>query len=493
MQLVARKPADAPPPRMNALAKLPMFFDLAGKRVVVAGGTPMAAWKAELMAAAGADVEVYAGELSAEMAHLVEHGAAAGSFRHVPRAWRESDLTGATLALADAQGEAEAKRFWDAARAAGVVVNVIDKPAYCQFQMGTIVNRSPVLVAISTDGGSPILGQSIRRRIETLLPPALAAWGQIAKRLRSSVNAQLPFGERRRAFWEGFAERALTEPPMPKAETDAARLIEEMAARQVGGKGRVTLVGAGPGEAELLTLKAMRAMQSADVILFDDLVSAEVLELARREAKRICVGKRGRRESCSQADINKLMVSLAGQGKHVVRLKSGDPMIFGRAGEEIAELQDAGIAVTVVPGITAGLALASLLGVSLTHRDHAHSVRFVTGHARNGDLSDDIDWVGLADQQTTLIFYMAGRTAPKIASRLIQLGLSPRTPVVTAAGIGHQNAWRWSGSLSELEGCPPAPKDLPFLLAIGQALEPATALCATTPQADRGRASAILA
>ena len=168
----------------------------------------MAAWKAELTAAAGATVEVYAPELSPEMAHLIEHGAAAGSFTHIQRAWQPADLPGATMALADALDASEAQAFWDAARSAGVIVNVIDKPAYCQFQMGTIVNRSPVVVAISTDGGSPILGQAIRRRIETLLPPALSVWGGIAKRLRAGVNAKLPFGQRRRAFWEAFAERA---------------------------------------------------------------------------------------------------------------------------------------------------------------------------------------------------------------------------------------------------------------------------------------------
>ena len=175
--------------------------------------------------------------------------------------------------------------------------------------------------------------------------------------------------------------------------------------------GRVTLVGAGPGDADLLTLKAVRALQSADIILFDDLVSDGVLELARREAKRMMVGKRGSRDSCSQDDINALMLKLARQGKHVVRLKCGDPMIFGRAGEEIAMLTAARHNGNVVPGITAASAMAARLGLSLTHRDHAQSVRFVTGHARSGALPDNLDWSGLADAQTTLIFYMAGNTA----------------------------------------------------------------------------------
>jgi uroporphyrin-III C-methyltransferase/precorrin-2 dehydrogenase/sirohydrochlorin ferrochelatase len=233
--------------------------------------------------------------------------------------------------------------------------------------------------------------------------------------------------------------------------------------------GRVTLVGAGPGDAELLTLKAVRALQSADVILFDDLVSDEVLELARREAKRMLVGKRGKRESCSQADINDLMVKLARQGKHVVRLKSGDPMIFGRAGEEITELAKHGIVVDVVPGITAALAAAAALGVSLTHRDHAHSVRFVTGHARNGELPIDIDWRGLADPATTLMFYMGGRTAPAIAKNLIAAGLPAVTPVVVAAGVSRKEETRWYGDLLEMShGISPIDHDQPVLIGIGR-------------------------
>ena len=359
-------------------------------------------------------------------------------------------LAGAALALCAAEDDGEAQAFWDAARGAGVLVNVIDRPAYCQFQLGSIVNRSPVVIGISTDGAAPIMAQAIRRRIETLLPPSLAAWGAIAKRLRPTVNAELTAGAQRRAFWERLSERAFGPAPAAAAEANARAVIAEVGADAATACGRVTLVGAGPGDAELLTLKALRALQSADVVLFDDLVSDDVLELARREARRMLVGKRGRRESCSQSDINALMVKLARQGRHVVRLKSGDPMIFGRAGEEIAELEQAGIAVSVVPGITAGLAMASALGVSLTHRDHAHSVRFLTGHARNGELPADIDWKGLADPQTTLVFYMSGRTAPAIASRLIGEGLPADTPVTIVAGLTRPGEVRAHSTLDGL-------------------------------------------
>jgi uroporphyrin-III C-methyltransferase / precorrin-2 dehydrogenase / sirohydrochlorin ferrochelatase len=479
-----RKPVESTPNRLGALAKLPVFLDLAGKRAVVAGGTPGAAWKAELLAAAGANVDVYAVEPAEEMTVLLERGAAAGTITHHARAWALDVFPGAAIALADTVDDAEGRAFFCAAKAAGVPVNVIDRPAFCQFQFGSIVNRSPVVIGISTDGAAPILGQAIRQRIETLLPAALADWAQLAKSVRGAVMARLPKGPARRAFWERFSQRAFG--PAPPGDLDDATvdidilLSEVAAAASHASPGRVTLVGAGPGDAELLTLKAVRALQSADVILFDDLVSDDVLELARREAKRMMVGKRGHRDSCSQADINALMLKLAGQGKHVVRLKSGDPMIFGRAGEEIAQLEANGISVEVVPGVTSGLALASRLGVSLTHRDCAHSVRFVTGHARTGAIPADLDWRGMADPKTTLVLYMGGRTSPAIAQNLIDAGLDAATPVVVAAGIARPKETRWLGSLRNLaEGAGPVNNGEPVLIGIGQVFAAARATCAS--------------
>jgi uroporphyrin-III C-methyltransferase/precorrin-2 dehydrogenase/sirohydrochlorin ferrochelatase len=223
-----------------------------------------------------------------------------------------------------------------------------------------------------------------------------------------------------------------------------------------------------------LTLKAMRALQSADVILFDDLVSEDVLELARREAKRLMVGKRGGRASCAQGDINDLMTRLALQGKQVVRLKSGDPMIFGRAGEEIEHLEKAGISVDVVPGITAGIALASALGVSLTHRDMAQSVRFVTGCAKTGQLPDNLDWQGLADSNTTTIFYMAGATAGAIAERLIEVGCSPAHPAVMVSNVSRDNE-RWVGSIADLgRASEQRDKARPVIVGVGRVFEKAS-------------------
>ncbi len=467
MLRVSRKPAEATPSRMGALAKLPIFLDLAGKRALIAGGTAAAAWKAELLVAAGARVDVYAEHLEPEMATCLEQ--APDRVRHHAVAWSVGNFQGAAIALADIDSDDEARAFACAARAAGVPVNVIDKPAFCQFQFGSIVNRSPVVIGISTDGAAPILGQAIRRRIETLLPPSLAEWGQLARQMRHAVMTNLAKGAPRRRFWEFLADRAFGPPPTTDDRRHLDGLIAGIATAPATGAGRVTLVGAGPGDAEMLTLKAVRALQSADVILFDDLVSEEVLELARREAKRMLVGKRGRRESCAQADINALMIKLAGQGKHVVRLKSGDPMIFGRAGEEIADLEACGIAVEVVPGVSAALAMAAKLGISLTHRDHAQSVRFVTGHSRKGELPETLDWQSLADPATTLVVYMGGRTAPAIAAKLMAAGLTPDTPTVVMTAVSLDAETRWQGTLARLVGGNDVTQhDQPVLIGIGR-------------------------
>lgn len=444
-----RKPSEAEPGRLGRLAKLPVFFDLKGRRGVLVGGSPGAAWKAELLAAAGAHVDIYTLDVSPEMEALLARGAADGSLVLHRANWAADILTDAALAVADLEDEVEAETFAAAAREAGVPVNVVDKPGYCDFQFGSVVNRSPVVIGISTDGAAPILGQAIRRKIETLLHPSVASWAAFAKYLRERVMQHLNPGVARREFWERFSDFAFQGRPPESFGDTVETVLEKIASEPAGRVGRVTLVGAGPGDAELLTLKAMRALQSADVILFDDLVSEDVLELARREAKHLMVGKRGGRASCAQDDINELMTRLALQGKQVVRLKSGDPMIFGRAGEEIEHLENAGIPVDVVPGITAGIALASVLGTSLTHRDMAQSVRFVTGCAKTGQLPSGLDWQGLADPNTTTIFYMAGGTAGVIAERLIAAGCSPSLPAVMVSNVSRGDE-RWAGSIADL-------------------------------------------
>lgn len=455
-------------PRMEALATLPVFFQLTGKKVLVAGGTDAAAWKAELLGAAGAEVHVYSEALDPAMEKLLLTGSVSGTFVHHAMGWNEGSFDGMALAIADAETEEQAEAFFRAGKAAGVPVNVIDKPAFCAFQFGSIVNRSPVVIGISTNGAAPILGQAIRRRIETLLPLSLAGWACLAGRVRSVVLDRLAPGPQRRNFWERFTEFTFSGREAPAEEDGVSDLVEMVSRAQPAGQGRVTLVGAGPGSAEYLTLKAVRALQGADVILFDDLVSDEVLELARREARRMLVGKRGGRESCRQEDINDMMVSLARTGKNVVRLKSGDPMVFGRAGEEIERMKDEGIPVTVVPGITSASAMAAELGVSLTHRDHAQSVRFVTGHSRKGELPETVDWSGLTDPATTTVFYMGARMAGRISERLIAEGAAPDTPVVAMANISRADEARWQGSLKDLEtGVQDLPVGTPILIGVG--------------------------
>ncbi|OAP36323.1 siroheme synthase [Sinorhizobium glycinis] len=340
------------PQRVAALATLPLFWTLKGKRVVVAGGSDGAAWKAELLAACGAEVHVYAPQpdLGDGFLDVFARGAAdkGGSFVHHDESWHEGIFDDAALAIADCDDDQEAEAFFKAARSAGVPVNVIDKPEFCEFQFGSIVNRSPVVVAISTDGAAPILAQAIRRRIETLLPPAIKTWAGIAQAIRERVNGRLQPGAQRRAFWERFVDRAFADTPEEGVVTRLMAELDRLATPRPT-IGRVTIVGAGPGDAELLTLKAIRALQAADVILYDERISNDVLELARREAKRILVSQPDRNAGDQEASPS--MASLARAGRRVVRLQAGDPTAGSATQEEAVWLTKLGIPVELVPGV----------------------------------------------------------------------------------------------------------------------------------------------
>jgi uroporphyrin-III C-methyltransferase/precorrin-2 dehydrogenase/sirohydrochlorin ferrochelatase len=466
-EAVLRRPEARHAPRMAPLAVLPVFLKLAGRRVIVAGGSEAAVWKAELLAAAGAKVAVFSADPCDAMVALAE-ASLGGAITLAARDWRPGDLAGASFAVGAMEGDAEAARFRDAARLAGVPVNVIDKPAFCDVQFGGIVNRSPLVIGISTDGAAPVFGQAVRARIEAILPQGLARWAEAAKAWRGRVAAlALPFHARRR-FWDLFARKALAEPGCQPTASLAARLEAEAISAADARTGRILLVGAGPGDPELLTMKAVRALQSADVIVHDDLVPSAVLDVARRESLRISAGKRGRGPSCRQEDINALVIRLAREGRCVVRLKSGDPMIFGRAGEEIAAARDAGIPVEVVPGISAAQGASASLGLSLTHRDHARRLQYVTAHGRDGRLPRDLCWPALADPATSTVVYMAGGTWLDMAARLLAEGLDPQTPAVavanatredqavisaTVVSLGSELATaRWSGPLLILYG-----------------------------------------
>jgi uroporphyrin-III C-methyltransferase/precorrin-2 dehydrogenase/sirohydrochlorin ferrochelatase len=450
---VTRKPVDAGTPRMKRLASVPVFLKLEGKRAVVGGGSPAAAWKAELLAAAGAHVDVYADDPSDELRALVADPPGAFRVRLYDRSIEIGDFKGAAVAIGAFEAGAEAVRFAAAARQAGIPVNVVDRPALCDFAFGAIVNRSPLVVGISTDGASPVFAKALRTKLEVLLPSGFARWARAARRWRPHIHALALPSQARRRFWELFADRAVARSGDRPRRAD----LEELVAETLGdgrstAQGSVALVGAGPGAPELLTLRAVRALQQADIILIDDLVAPEILDFARREARKMLVGKTGHKPSCKQEEINALMISLAGSGRRVVRLKGGDPGVFGRAGEEIEACRAAGIPIEVIPGVTAAQAAASRLGVSLTHRRHARRLQYVTGHGEDGRLPSDLDWASIADPSATTVVYMPKRTLATITEAAIGHGLDPSTPAVAVIETTRPGELVVRGTIADIAG-----------------------------------------
>ena len=471
-----RTPSETRPERMDALARLPVFLALEGKRALLAGGSAAAAWKAELLSAAGAQVEVFAADMSDEMRQVAED-APRGKVALHWRAWNGEDLSGAAVAVGAFEDDAGAAAFTAAARAAGVPVNVIDKPAFCDFSFGAIVNRSPLVIGISTDGAAPVFAQAVRAKLEALLPQGFAGWAAAAGRWRARLKETgLSFAARRK-FWQLFTAHAVANPDGAPGEADFDAFVAEV--RGLAGAvetGSVTLVGAGPGDPELLTLRAVRALQSADVILFDDLVSRGVLDFARREARKMLVGKTGYGPSCKQNEINALMVALARQGKRVVRLKGGDPLIFGRAGEEIDACRAAKIPLEIVPGITAAQGAAAKLGIPLTDRGHARRLQYITGHARNGALPDDIDWRSLTDPSVTTAVYMPAKTLAALVARALAEGLDAATPALAISRATRPDQQSIAAPIADLpvrlqEAALPGP----LLVIIGGVCAPAVA------------------
>jgi uroporphyrin-III C-methyltransferase / precorrin-2 dehydrogenase / sirohydrochlorin ferrochelatase len=425
--------------RIAPLPNLPLFHKLAGRKAVVVGSSEGARWKAELLEAAGANV--------------------VRSDR-----WTADELQGATIAIADLSDRDEALRFVAAAHEAGAVVNIIDQTDLCDVTFGTIVNRAPIVVGISTDGAAPVLGQSIRARIESVLPLGLSAWTKAAKQWRSLLKQRVGDFSARRAFWQRFAGAAWAEPDRKPTEADFETLLSTAPATT----GRVTLVGAGPGDPELLTVKAVRALQSATVILYDHLIGPDVLELARREARRIPVGKSGHGPSCKQSDINEMIVELARAGENVVRLKGGDPMIFGRATEEIDACRAAGVEVSVIPGISAAQGASASLLTSLTERRHARRVQFVTGHGADGKLPSDIDWVSVADRKVTTVLYMPRKTLGEFVRKALGKGLDPATPAIAIASATLPDETHVAVTVAEIDAlAAELPSGAPVTIIIG--------------------------
>lgn len=321
---VHRLPAPLLPGRMAPLARLPVFLALEDKRAVVVGGSAAAAWKAELLSAAGAGIDVYAAEVSDELHALIADPPRGSIILH-RRLWTRGDILGAAVAVGAFEQEADAAVFARTARDAGVPVNVIDKPKFCDFAFGAIVNRSPLVIGISTDGAAPVFAQAIRTKLETLLPKSFALWAAAAQSWRAAVRASGLTVAARRKFWQLFAAQALARAERDPRQADFDRLIAEVNAHGPAvGDGAVTLITVSVGDPELLTLRAVRALQSADVILFDDFVSGAVLDFARREARKLLIGEVGLGAAGNEAEIEALMSGLAQQGKRVVRLKSGE-------------------------------------------------------------------------------------------------------------------------------------------------------------------------
>lgn len=407
--------------------QLPIFFNLTDRWVAVLGGGGAAARKAELAMRAGARVKVFADRLCEEFDQLGPHA----RLTHVPREPRPEDLEECALLYCAAEDPAQNRRARSLARAAHIPCNVVDMPELCDFTMPSIVDRSPVVIAISTAGASPILGRMIKARLETLLP---AAYGRIAAfvgRHRTKVGSKLANLDRRRRFWELVLEGPVVDLVLAGRQAEAiaefdAQLDAAAHGAEYRQQGEVYLVGAGPGDPDLLTFKALRLMQRADVVLYDRLIGEGILNLVRRDAERIYVGKLPQEHTLPQLEISRMLLRLAQEGKRVLRLKGGDPFVFGRGGEEIELLAQAGVPFQVVPGITAAAGCAAYAGIPLTHRDHAQTCIFVTGHTKNGQI--DVDWKALLQPRQTVAVYMALAHLGALTRAFIDKGADPELP-----------------------------------------------------------------
>jgi uroporphyrin-III C-methyltransferase/precorrin-2 dehydrogenase/sirohydrochlorin ferrochelatase len=402
----------------------PVFLDLQQRPVLLVGAGEVAWRKAVLLRRSGARLRVVASEVSPAFEAL----AADGQIDLQQRRFTPEDIDGAAFAIAATDDAEVNASVAAAARARNVPVNVVDAPALCSAILPAIVDRDPVLVAIGTEGSAPVLARRLRERIEALLDPSLGALAALCARWRERVRARLGTIPQRRAFWEqavdGAPAAALRAGNEAAAEQAMTRLLGARPRKQPG---EVVLVGAGPGDPGLLTLHALRAIQDADVVFHDALVSDEVLELVRRDAHRVAVGKRGGGHSVSQTEIHHQLLEAARSGQRVVRLKGGDPLTFARGGEELQFLHAHGIRYRVIPGVTAAAACAAYAGIPLTHREHAQSLQLVTAHCAAS--LDALDWPALAAARQTLAVYMGVTVAAELVARLLAAGAAASTPV----------------------------------------------------------------
>ena len=461
----------------------PVFFDLKGQNVLVVGGGDVALRKVSLLERCGALVTVVAPRIATEILERADFGA----LKFALREFVPGDLDGARLVIVATSHRAVNRWIAKLSEARAIPVNVVDDREVSRFIVPAIVDRDPVLVAISTGGTSPVLARRLRERLEASIPKRLGNLALWLRGLRKNSVARLRSSEERRRFFEAIVDGPAARRFMDGDGQGAQRLAQQLLAASPTAPrpGEVTLVGAGPGDPELLTLKALRALQDADVILHDRLVSSAVLDFARRDATRICVGKSAGGGGTTQQQINDSLVEHASRGLRVVRLKGGDPFIFGRGGEELEALAAAGIDFSVIPGITAAAGCAAYAGIPLTHREHAHSVSFVTGHAdKNGK---DPDWRTLALPGATAVFYMGVAHLDHIVRNLLQNGAAPSRPAALVANGTLPNQQVIAATLSTIGAAATAAAlESPALLIVGEvvALNSMLAWFSALPEAD---------
>jgi uroporphyrin-III C-methyltransferase/precorrin-2 dehydrogenase/sirohydrochlorin ferrochelatase len=445
------------------LAVFPAFHKVAGRRVVVVGGGAEAAAKIRLLSETKAEIVVFARSLDKETgADLI---AAHADWRGAAPVL--ADIAGAALVFAATGSEEGDREICALAREAGVPVNVVDRPELCDFYTPALVNRAPIAVAIASEGVAPVLSRHVRARIEALLAPSLGDLAGLAERLRGRVRATLSTVAERRRYWAQFFSGIVADKvyagEFAAAEREALQSLE-IDTYKVG---HVSLVGAGPGAEDLLTLRAQRVLQEADVIIYDRLVPEAIVAQGRRDARRFYVGKARKNHTATQDEINALLIREARLGNRVVRLKSGDPLIFGRAGEEMAALREAGISFDVVPGVTAAFAAAAEAEIPLTLRDAASSLVFATGQDADGDTLPA--WAGLALAGATVAVYMGRAVAAGVAARLVEAGLAASTPVAVIENASRADRRAFAGRLDELASLAARPElNGPVLLLIGE-------------------------
>ena len=425
----------------------PVFLDLNGRRCLVVGAGAVAARKVQQLLRSSADIVIVAPRAGDEILALAQQG----RVRYEEREFLPEDVSGCALVISATADKQVNSRVAGAAKADNVPVNVVDNPALCSFIMPSVVDRDPVQIAVSTGGASPVLARLLRVKLETLIPAGYGRLATVVREFRGRVKQRFPEFRQRRRFWENILQGPVVEMLFAGRETAAIRALEnelDNAALTDHQTGEVYLVGGGPGDPDLLTFRALRLMQQADVVLYDRLVAPAIVELVRKEAQRIYVGKRSDSHTVPQSELNTMLVKLAQQGKRVLRLKGGDPFIFGRGGEEIEELAAAGVPFQVVPGITAAAGCASYAGIPLTHRDHAHSCLFVTGHLKDGKL--DFNWPALLQPKQTVAIYMGVKGIDVLQKNLLEQGMDADMPAAIIQQGTTPNQKVYVGTVSTL-------------------------------------------